>query len=232
MPSLQNERQFWFDEGPARMLELEREWLGTAPDVVPDALTLWIAPRAAIAPAAAIALALDAGARLTGALAAHASALPLCDGAVRRVVLQHVIEHGGLPGSFLGECARVIAPGGELCVLGTNPASAAGFWFGVRARRAGTRLGPRLPNRVRALLGGLGFADFSVEVRGPRWPGTDPGDASAWSRTVALGTAYLLRARKSSVNVIPLRPRAPAFAVPAAGLMLRPTPNPRVGAAQ
>lgn len=232
MPSLHSDRQFWFDAGPARMLELEREWLGGVPETGPDLGALWIAPRARGGDApAAIELALDAYGRLSGALSAHASALPFADSSLRRIVLQHVIEHAGVPTTFLGECARVLGPGGELCVLGTNPASAAGFWLGVRARRAGTRLGPRLPNRVRALLQGIGFSGFSVDVRGPRWPGRDAGDAQEWARSAPFGAAYLLRARKSGANVIPLRARPASFAVPAVGFVLTPMPSPRVRAA-
>jgi SAM-dependent methyltransferase len=52
--------------------------------------------------------------------AGSAEAIPLADGAVDTVVSFETLEHVPAPERFLAECARVLAPGGELIVSTPN----------------------------------------------------------------------------------------------------------------
>jgi len=220
---------FWSEGIGARLLAAECAWLTQAHAATMGA-TVWIAPAPRAGDASAIAFSLDARGRLAGAAIAERDLLPLSDGSVRRLVLQHALEHPRIPSSFLGECVRVLAHGGELIVAGANPASPWSQWLRLAARRGHDRLRPRLPNRIRALLRAHGLSDFTQEARGPRWPGAAPDDAALWDSPQHFGASYVLRGRKVTAMVIPLRPLAAPVGVPATGAVLVPRARPSVRA--
>jgi SAM-dependent methyltransferase len=144
--------------------------------------------------------------------------LPFGDDGVPRIVLQHALDEQIELLPLLGECARVLRPGGELVVFGIEPISAWHPWLRARARRAGRRLRPRLPARLGALLRRLGLDPVACQGLGGRWPGAR-GDASVAGTGGPLRAVYALRARKASATVIPLRPRVLAPQAAQGGLM-------------
>jgi SAM-dependent methyltransferase len=212
---------FWSEDVGSRLLAAERAWLSAATSATLGA-TVWIAPAPRAGDASAIAFSLDTRGRLAGAAHAERDLLPLADGSVRRLVLQHALEQPRIPSAFLGECVRVLANGGELIVAGANPASPWAQWLRLAARRGRDRLRPRLANRIRALLGAHGLSEFAQEVRGPRWPGAAPDDAADWQGAQPFGATYVLRGRKVTATVIPLRPTLAPVVVPQAGPVLVP----------
>ncbi|HET7844595.1 MAG TPA: methyltransferase domain-containing protein [Xanthomonadales bacterium] len=216
---LRSHPDFWSEDIGARLLAAERAWLAEAPAATMGT-TVWIAPAPRAGDPSAVAFSLDARGRLAGAAIAERDLLPLSDGSVRRLVLQHALEQPRIPSAFLGECVRVLAPGGELIVVGANPASPWAQWLRLAARRGQGRLRPRLPNRIRALLRAHGLSEFTQEARGPRWPGTVPDDAAHWGTPQRFGATYVLRGRKVTAMVIPLRPSAAPVGVPATGPVL------------
>jgi hypothetical protein len=220
---------FWSEETGARLLAAERAWLAAATSATLGA-TVWIAPAPRAGDASAIAFSLDARGRLAGAAQAERDLLPLADGSVRRLVLQHALEQPRIPSKFLGECVRVLANGGELIVAGANPASPWSQWLRMGARRGRDRLRPRLANRVRALLRAHGLSEFTQETRGPRWPGAVPDDAAHWQAAQRFGATYVLRGRKVTAMVIPLRPGLAPVGVPATGAVLVPRARPSLRA--
>jgi SAM-dependent methyltransferase len=203
---------------PADLLALEREWLPEAAGAAANGRTVWIAPRgAAYPPGAATVLECGAG-ELGGCLRCLPASLPFGDDAVPRIVLQHALDEQLDLLPLLGECARVLRPGGELVVFGIEPISAWHPWLRARARRAGRHLRPRLAARLAALLGRLGLDTVACERLGSRWPaahatGMAPGVGGP------LRAVYALCARKSSATVIPLRQRALAQRPAQAGLV-------------
>ena len=69
------------------------------------------------------------------ALHARAEALPLASGSCARVLVLDALHHIGDREGALGECARVLCPGGRLVLFEPDPE----HWFG-RLVRAGERL--------------------------------------------------------------------------------------------
>jgi SAM-dependent methyltransferase len=51
---------------------------------------------------------------------ASAERMPFADGAFDRIVCQGSLDHFGDPSAFLGECARLLAPGGKLIIALQN----------------------------------------------------------------------------------------------------------------
>jgi hypothetical protein len=125
---------------------------------------------------------------------------------------------------------RVVAHGGELLVVGANPSSPWMQWARMRAGTARASVRARLPNRVRAVLRAHGMSDFTIESRGPCWPGAAPDEALHWSAPQRFGATYVLRARKVTAMVIPLRPNVVPIGVPAAGVVLVPRARPALRA--
>ena len=91
--------------------------------------------------------------------------LPLASEAFGAVLLQHVLDDTGDADALLGECARVLAPGGTLWLAALNP------WTPYRARWAGSGLIARDPGRWQAALRRAGFSAGSVSAQwlGPHW---------------------------------------------------------------
>ncbi len=91
--------------------------------------------------------------------------LPLASEAFGAVLLQHVFDDGADPLPLLGECARILAPGGRLWLATLNP------WSPYRLRWARSGLRARDAGHWQAALRGSGFAADPVSLQwlGPRW---------------------------------------------------------------
>ena len=91
--------------------------------------------------------------------------LPLPSESFGAVLLQHVLDDEAGPDALLGECARVLAPGGTLWLAALNP------WTPYRARWAGTGLHATVPGRWQMALRRAGFSGNSISVQwlGPLW---------------------------------------------------------------
>lgn len=189
---------------PAELLALERDWLPQAQGAAANGRTLWIAPRGGAGQMGAATVLESGGGELGGCLRCLPAALPFGDDCVPRIVLQHALDEQVELLPLLGECARVLRPGGELVVFGIEPISAWHPWLRARARRAGLRLRPRLAARLGALLGRLGLDAVGCQRLGTRWP-VARADLVSPGVGGPLRAVYALSARKSSAIVIPLR---------------------------
>src|SRR5690349_21923661 len=148
----------------------------------------------------------DIGARL--------SQLPVANGAVDAVVLPHTLEFETDPYAVVREADRVLAPEGQLIVLGFRPFSLWGF----RSRA----ISRGYPPGLKRMLGAGRIADW-LELLGyevsltrnylfaPPWGGVAPraGEPSAllrrgWFKPWPAG-AYLIKARKRVFTLTPLR---------------------------
>lgn len=91
--------------------------------------------------------------------------LPVASETLGAVLLQHVLDDASDPDALLGECARVLAPGGTLWLAALNP------WTPYRFRWAGTGLRARDPGHWQAALRRAGFSRNSVSLQwlGPHW---------------------------------------------------------------
>jgi len=136
------------------------------------------------------------GARFAGA--AHCAVpLPLANESFGAVLLQHALDDAAeSPDAdvLLGECERILAPGGVLWLAALNP------WSPYRARWARTGLRARVTGLWQARLRRAGFALDSVNLQwlGPRWR-MDQGDVGVgmndWLRAgVALTVSKRVRA--------------------------------------
>jgi hypothetical protein len=91
--------------------------------------------------------------------------LPLASESMGALLLQHALDDGLAVEESLGECERVLAPGGTLWLTALNP------WSPYRMRWAGEGLRARHPGAWQAALRRAGFACDSVSLQwlGPRW---------------------------------------------------------------
>ena len=110
------------------------------------------------------------GLRFGGALRC-ALPLPLANESFGAVLLQHALDDGSDTDALLGECERILAPGGTLWLAALNA------WSPYRARWARTGLRAHVTGRWQASLRRAGFALDSVNLQwlGPRWR-MDQGD--------------------------------------------------------
>jgi SAM-dependent methyltransferase len=118
--------------------------------------------------------------------------LPFIDAAFRVVVLYHVIASGEEP--ELPEACRVLAPGGDLVIVGLNHCGWTGFDAGAFAEV------PRLhPARVRRRLRHMGMVlagHFGAGLLGRNRPGVL---AQTWQRPiVSVADVVLLHARHAN----------------------------------
>ncbi|HEX7341565.1 MAG TPA: methyltransferase domain-containing protein [Rhodanobacteraceae bacterium] len=124
-------------------------------------------------------------------------ALPFADDAFRVVVVSHVLEWTPHAINLLDEVARVLAPEGELVVVGFHPFSAWLPWLLCRRRPR-----PMLtaPGWVRQRLAGRGVRLVQVRRCGS-WLPSRHGTAAP----VRQGGGFVLVARKQRAVVMPLR---------------------------
>jgi SAM-dependent methyltransferase len=98
--------------------------------------------------------------------AADAHRLPFADAAFRSVFARDLLHHVPDPAAVLAEMARVLSPGGALCLLepnGLNPLVRLQTYL-VPAEAAARASSPR---RLEQLLRGLPLEDAAVETRVP-----------------------------------------------------------------
>ncbi|MFC5569543.1 methyltransferase domain-containing protein [Lysobacter yangpyeongensis] len=97
--------------------------------------------------------------------------LPLANESFGAVLLQHALDDGADRNALLGECERILAPGGTLWLAALNP------WSPYRARWLRTGLHAHVTGAWQASLRRAGFALDSVNLQwlGPRWR-MDQGD--------------------------------------------------------
>ncbi|HEV8693916.1 MAG TPA: methyltransferase domain-containing protein [Lysobacter sp.] len=128
--------------------------------------------------------------------------LPLANEIFGAVLLQHALDDGFDPDELLGECERILAPGGTLWLTALNA------WSPYRARWARTGLRAHVTGAWQASLLRAGFALDSVNLQwlGPRWR-MDQGDVGVgmndWLRAgIALSVSKRVHAL---VPPMPLR---------------------------
>ncbi|WP_460713908.1 methyltransferase domain-containing protein [Lysobacter terrae] len=112
----------------------------------------------------------EAGLRFGGALRC-ALPLPLANESFGAVLLQHALDDDVDADALLGECERILVPGGTLWLAALNA------WSPYRARWARTGLRAHVTGKWQASLRRAGFALDSVHLQwlGPRWR-MDQGD--------------------------------------------------------
>ena len=126
--------------------------------------------------------------------------LPLANGSIGVVVLQHVATPGRAGRALFAECARVLAPGGRLWVFALNPLAP----YRWRWRSAGLGASEPLTWRRRMREAGLAPEPVSQGL-GPRWQvrvAHDPQDGPG------LRATYAIRAEKRAWPLTPIRQRA------------------------
>jgi SAM-dependent methyltransferase len=91
--------------------------------------------------------------------------LPLVNETFGAVLLQHALDDGFDQDELLGECERILAPGGTLWLAALNA------WSPYRTRWARTGLHAHVTGAWQASLRRAGFALDSVNLQwlGPRW---------------------------------------------------------------
>jgi hypothetical protein len=125
--------------------------------------------------------------------------LPLASESVGTVVLQHVADGSVLPDAILEEAARVLVPGGRLWLLTLNPLAP----YRARWQRQGPSASEPVRWRRRLRAAGLEPEAVSQGV-GPRWK---PIPNASLQQGAGLRAAFLLRAEKRVVPLIPIRSR-------------------------
>jgi SAM-dependent methyltransferase len=125
--------------------------------------------------------------------------LPLASESLGTVVLQHVADYPIDRAALLGECARVLVPGGRLWLFALNPLAP----YRWRWARTGLRGAEPVIWRRRLRAAGL-TPDAVSQGLGPRWRIAP--DARA-QHGAGLRAAYLLRAEKRIAPLTPVRVR-------------------------
>lgn len=126
--------------------------------------------------------------------------LPLASETFGAVLLQHALDDDCDVAAILGECARIIVPGGLLWLAALNP------WTPYRARWARTGLRARDPGTWQSHLRRAGFVTNSVRLQwlGPRWR-VGHGEAGVGARD-RLRAGLALSVSKRAHGVIPGAP--------------------------
>lgn len=165
---------------------------------------VWIGAPAASRPADAgpRGLVLHRGDGFSGAIRCGLP-LPLVSDGFGAVLLQHVLDDTRDPDALLGECHRVLAPGGTLWVAALNP------WTPYRARWTQAGLFARDPGRWQARLRRAGFSRDAISVQwlGPHWrvaPGA--GVEAGVGPTDWLRASLAVTASKRVRALVPLAP--------------------------
>jgi SAM-dependent methyltransferase len=162
----------------------------------------WLGVRAALAPETSDRRGLllrREGGGLTGSVRC-ALPLPIASESLNAVLLQHLLDDGVSADALLGECERVLAPGGTLWLATLNP------WSPYRARWLATGLRGRAAGHWQLALRRAGFALDSVSLQwlGPRWHPA-PGEAGIGAAD-RLRAGIALTVSKRVYAAIPPRP--------------------------
>ena len=127
----------------------------------------WLGVRAAVAPEASDRRGLSLRREAGGFIGSVRCALPLpiASESLNAVLLQHLLDDGVPADALLGECERVLAPGGTLWLATLNP------WSPYQVRWLAAGLRGRAAGHWQLALRRAGFALDSVSVQwlGPHW---------------------------------------------------------------
>lgn len=173
MPLLSHSRQpdtalDWFGSHAGQeLLAVEGRAMARVLAIGPALPWAWLGVAAGAAPAVSDRRGLllrREGGGFTGAVRC-ALPLPIASESLGALLLQHLLDDGVAADALLGECERVLAPGGTLWLATLNP------WSPYRARWLGTGLRAHNPGHWQAGLRRAGFALDSVSLQwlGPRW---------------------------------------------------------------
>lgn len=193
----------WFDTPAGQgLLAVEGVAMARVLAICPPLAWAWLGVAAAAAPeqnATPGLLLRRQGGGFTGGVRCSLP-LPIVSGSLGAVLLQHLLDDGVAADALLGECERVLAPGGTLWLATLNP------WSPYRARWLGTGLRARDPGHWQAALRRAGFALDSVSLQwlGPRWR-PDQGEAGIGARD-RLRAGIALTVSKRVYAAIPPRP--------------------------
>ena len=141
-------------------------------------------------------LALRRGAQWDGSIRCGLP-LPLASEAFGAVLLQHVLDDAGAPDVLLGECARILAPGGTLWLAALNP------WTPYRLRWARSGLRARDPGYWQSALRRCGFPGGAVSLQwiGSHW--REGSGGAGVGATDRLRASFALTVNKRERAVIP-----------------------------
>ncbi|MEO7430798.1 MAG: methyltransferase domain-containing protein [Dokdonella sp.] len=134
--------------------------------------------------------------------------MPWEDDAFQLVVVQHAGAHGLSLDGLIGECSRVLAPGGALLWFELNPWSPWLGWIHWQARRGMPLPRASHADSLRRRMHDGHLATSAIEYFGPCWPGA--GSFAAVHRSPLMSPlrgAYLIPASKPRSVLIPLRQR-------------------------
>jgi len=195
-------RSDWFASAPGQaLLDSEVESICGVLAERPGQPWLWLSPALQPAGAADRGLRLQASGDGWQGPIRCALPLPLANESVATVVVQHTAHAGRRSRVLLGECARVLVPGGRLWLYALNPLSP------YRWRWAGSGLTASEPMPWRRRLREVSLQPEAVsQGLGPRWRVEIH---SGLQQGPGLRAAWLLRAEKRSIPLTPLRSRAP-----------------------
>lgn len=207
MPAFAFERQpdglAWFGSERGRhLLAIERQAASHWLERRPAQPSLWLAA-AAEPPAPAAGQGFNRrlwlyrqGSQLRGDVHC-ALPLPLPSETFGSVVLQHACDDGSL--DLLAECARILAPGGRLCLFTLNPVSPYRWrWRGADLR---VRDGGAWMERLRQV--GLHPQDNEETYLGPRWRSLRASEAATRLSHQRLRAVRVLEAEKRVAALIP-----------------------------
>ena len=144
------------------------------------------------------------GGGLRGDVDCAAHALPFEDDAFQLVVAQHAGDALPAAPQFVGELARVLAPGGALLWFGFNPWSPWLMWLHWRARGGLPVPAATGPDALRRRLAASGLSAGSSQLFGSCWPSQE-GDGAL----TPLRAAWCLSADKRRAVLTPLPARRP-----------------------
>lgn len=150
-------------------------------------------------------------------LLAEPDQLPLATAAVDVVVVSHLLEYVPEPQAVLREIDRILIPEGHLLIVGFNPWSLWGAWYGLRFGKLPR--GERLLGvwQLRGWLVQLGLEPLAIHYGGYRPPLRQTGLLArlAWLERLGsrwwpkTGGAYVLLARKRVATLTPVKTRRP-----------------------
>jgi SAM-dependent methyltransferase len=150
-------------------------------------------------------------------LLADPDQLPLATAAVDVVVVSHLLEYVPEPQAVLREIDRVLIPEGHVLILGFNPWSLWGAWYGLRLGQLPR--GARLLGvwQLRGWLARLGLEPLAIHYGCYRPPLRQIGLLArlAWLERLGArwwpqaGGAYVLLARKRVATLTPIKARRP-----------------------